>query len=111
VQGRDHGGRGVDLITQPVRSVVTVASFARNLARPTTASAPRSRYGAATPTSASSSSQYVEVHYARRLFADDARGVGYLLKDRITEVGEFLTALDRVATGGSALDPESSPGC
>jgi DNA-binding NarL/FixJ family response regulator len=51
-------------------------------------------------------SQYVEVHYARRLFADDARGVGYLLKDRITEVGEFLTALDRVAAGGSALDPE-----
>ncbi|GIJ64454.1 response regulator transcription factor [Virgisporangium aurantiacum] len=51
-------------------------------------------------------SQYVEVHYARRLFADDARGIGYLLKDRITEVAEFLTALERVAAGGSALDPE-----
>jgi DNA-binding NarL/FixJ family response regulator len=51
-------------------------------------------------------SQYVEVHYARRLFADNARGIGYLLKDRITEVSEFLTALDRVVSGGSALDPE-----
>lgn len=54
-------------------------------------------------------SQYVEVHYARRLFADDAhgaRGVGYLLKDRVSDVGEFLAALDRVAGGGSALDPE-----
>jgi DNA-binding NarL/FixJ family response regulator len=51
-------------------------------------------------------SQYVEVHHARRLFADDARGIGYLLKDRITEIAEFLTALERVAAGGSALDPE-----
>lgn len=51
-------------------------------------------------------SQYVEPLYARELIAGDARGVGYLLKDRVSQVGEFIDALRRVAAGGTALDPE-----
>ncbi|HEX3488111.1 MAG TPA: response regulator transcription factor [Streptosporangiaceae bacterium] len=51
-------------------------------------------------------SQYVETRYAARLVADDPGGVGYLLKDRVGDVDEFVTALERVATGGTALDPE-----
>jgi DNA-binding NarL/FixJ family response regulator len=51
-------------------------------------------------------SQYVEQAYATELLAGGARGVGYLLKDRIGRVEEFLDALDRVAAGGTALDPE-----
>ncbi|AUS78175.1 DNA-binding response regulator [Actinoalloteichus sp. AHMU CJ021] len=51
-------------------------------------------------------SQYVEGTYARELVADGARGVGYLLKDRVARIGEFLDALGRVAAGGTALDPE-----
>jgi DNA-binding NarL/FixJ family response regulator len=51
-------------------------------------------------------SQYVETRYAARLLADDPGGVGYLLKDRVGDVGEFVTALERVAAGGTALDPE-----
>jgi DNA-binding NarL/FixJ family response regulator len=50
-------------------------------------------------------SQYVEPTYAMELVADDAQGVGYLLKDRVSEVGEFVNAVQRVAEGGSALDP------
>ena len=50
-------------------------------------------------------SQYVEVGLAMRLLADSAEGVGYLLKDRVSEVKEFIAALRRVANGGSALDP------
>ena len=50
-------------------------------------------------------SQYVEPTYAMELIADDAQGVGYLLKDRVSEVGEFVSAVQRVADGGSALDP------
>ena len=50
-------------------------------------------------------SQYVEVGLAMRLLADSAEGVGYLLKDRVSEVKEFIAALRRVADGGSALDP------
>ena len=50
-------------------------------------------------------SQYVEVGLAMKLLADSAEGVGYLLKDRISDVGEFLSAVKRVADGGSALDP------
>ena len=50
-------------------------------------------------------SQYVEPTYAMELVADDAQGVGYLLKDRVAEVGEFVNAVLRVAEGGSALDP------
>ncbi|MCC2336421.1 response regulator transcription factor [Cellulomonas wangsupingiae] len=51
-------------------------------------------------------SQYVEQRYARELFAADARGLGYVLKDRVADVDDFLAALDRVAGGGTALDPE-----
>ncbi len=51
-------------------------------------------------------SQYVEENYAADLLAGRARGVGYLLKDRIADVGEFVDALRRVAAGGTALDPE-----
>jgi DNA-binding NarL/FixJ family response regulator len=50
-------------------------------------------------------SQYVEVGLAMKLLADSAEGVGYLLKDRISDVTEFLGAVRRVAEGGSALDP------
>jgi DNA-binding NarL/FixJ family response regulator len=51
-------------------------------------------------------SQYVEATYALELIGDDARGVGYLLKDRIADFEEFAAALRRVAAGGSVLDPE-----
>jgi DNA-binding NarL/FixJ family response regulator len=51
-------------------------------------------------------SQYVEATYALELIGDDARGVGYLLKDRIADFDEFAAALRRVAAGGSVLDPE-----
>ncbi|MBF0687372.1 MAG: response regulator transcription factor [Cellulomonas sp.] len=51
-------------------------------------------------------SQYVEQRYARELFAADARGLGYVLKDRVADVDDFLAALARVAAGGTALDPE-----
>jgi DNA-binding NarL/FixJ family response regulator len=51
-------------------------------------------------------SQYVEERYAARLLASAAGGVGYLLKDRIADVTEFIDALRRVAAGGTALDPE-----
>jgi DNA-binding NarL/FixJ family response regulator len=50
-------------------------------------------------------SQYVEIGLALKLVADSAEGVGYLLKDRISDVGEFVAAVRRVAEGGSALDP------
>ena len=51
-------------------------------------------------------SQYVERQYASELLADGAGGVGYLLKDRVADVREFVDALRRVASGGTALDPE-----
>ncbi len=51
-------------------------------------------------------SQYVEERYAVDLIAGDSRGIGYLLKDRVADVHEFLEALRRVAMGGAALDPE-----
>jgi DNA-binding NarL/FixJ family response regulator len=50
-------------------------------------------------------SQYVELGLAMKLLADSAEGVGYLLKDRISDVPEFLAAVRRVAQGGSAIDP------
>ncbi|MGI9657389.1 MAG: response regulator [Gaiellaceae bacterium] len=50
-------------------------------------------------------SQHVEAAYALELLSDNAEGVGYLLKDRVADVGEFVEALRRVAGGGSALDP------
>ncbi len=51
-------------------------------------------------------SQYVEETYARELLTDNASGVGYLLKDRVSDVAALTDALRRVASGGSALDPE-----
>jgi DNA-binding NarL/FixJ family response regulator len=51
-------------------------------------------------------SQYVEERYAVDLIAGDSRGIGYLLKDRVADVADFLEALKRVAAGGAALDPE-----
>ncbi|MER7987486.1 response regulator transcription factor [Streptomyces noursei] len=51
-------------------------------------------------------SQYVEEQYATELLAGSTRGIGYLLKDRVAEVREFVDAVVRVARGGTALDPE-----
>jgi DNA-binding NarL/FixJ family response regulator len=51
-------------------------------------------------------SQWVEERYATDLIASDTRGFGYLLKDRVADVREFLEAVRRVADGGTALDPE-----
>jgi DNA-binding NarL/FixJ family response regulator len=51
-------------------------------------------------------SQYVEERYATELLSGRPHGVGYLLKDRVADLAEFLDALDRVASKGSALDPE-----
>lgn len=51
-------------------------------------------------------SQYVEVSYADDLLADRTGAVGYLLKDRVADIAEFLDALERVASGGTVLDPE-----
>ena len=50
-------------------------------------------------------SQYVELGLAMQLLAESAEGVGYLLKDRISDVKEFVSAVQRVAAGGSAIDP------
>jgi DNA-binding NarL/FixJ family response regulator len=50
-------------------------------------------------------SQYVETRYASRLLEHNAAGVGYLLKDRVADVAEFAAALERVGSGGTALDP------
>jgi DNA-binding NarL/FixJ family response regulator len=50
-------------------------------------------------------SQYIESGYALDLLADSAEGVGYLLKDRVSDVREFAAAVQRVADGGTALDP------
>jgi DNA-binding NarL/FixJ family response regulator len=51
-------------------------------------------------------SQFVEERYATELLAGDTRAVGYLLKDRVADVAEFTEVLHRVASGGTALDPE-----
>ena len=51
-------------------------------------------------------SQYVEVSYADDLLADGGGAVGYLLKDRVTAIADFLDSLARVAAGGTVLDPE-----
>ena len=50
-------------------------------------------------------SQYVESDYAMELLSESAEGVGYLLKDRVADIGDFASAVRRVAEGGSALDP------
>lgn len=51
-------------------------------------------------------SQYVETRYASELLSGDARGVGYLLKDRVADVSDFMDALERIAAGHTVLDPE-----
>jgi DNA-binding NarL/FixJ family response regulator/class 3 adenylate cyclase len=51
-------------------------------------------------------SQYVEARHAIQLLRNATEGVGYLLKDRVSDIGEFVEALRRVASGGSAIDPE-----
>ena len=51
-------------------------------------------------------SQYVEQLYARELLADGSGAVGYLLKDRVLDGGQFVEAVNRVADGGTAMDPE-----
>lgn len=51
-------------------------------------------------------SQYVEERYASDLIAENSGGFGYLLKDRVADVGDFLEAVDKVASGGTVLDPE-----
>ncbi|RJL34538.1 LuxR C-terminal-related transcriptional regulator [Bailinhaonella thermotolerans] len=51
-------------------------------------------------------SQYVEQLYARELLSDRSGGIGYLLKDRVGDVEQFVEAVRRVAAGGTAMDPE-----
>lgn len=51
-------------------------------------------------------SQYIETRYIAQLLAENAAGLGYLLKDRVADTSEFVEALTRVATGGTALDAE-----
>jgi DNA-binding NarL/FixJ family response regulator len=51
-------------------------------------------------------SQYVEERYGRELLESGAEGTGYLLKDRVADVEEFVSALETVASGGTVLDPE-----
>lgn len=51
-------------------------------------------------------SQHIETRYALDLIADGAAGVGYLLKDRVADVDDFLSALERVADGETAIDPQ-----
>jgi DNA-binding NarL/FixJ family response regulator len=51
-------------------------------------------------------SQHLEASYMLELVGDDASGVGYLLKDRVRDVAEFVGAVERVAAGGTAFDPE-----
>ena len=51
-------------------------------------------------------SQYVEERYATELLAGDTAGLGYLLKDRVADVREFVEAARRVGAGGTALDPD-----
>jgi DNA-binding NarL/FixJ family response regulator len=51
-------------------------------------------------------SQYVEERYATELLAESTIGLGYLLKERVADVGEFIAAVHRVADGGTVLDPE-----
>jgi len=51
-------------------------------------------------------SQHLEPAYMLELVGDDASGVGYLLKDRVSDIGEFIDSVERVASGGTAFDPE-----
>ena len=75
--------------------------------RPTRGSSPRTRSASATPASRSSSCrQHVEHGVATRVLAEDPARLGYLLKDRVTDIDDFVGTLRRVAAGGTALDPQ-----
>ena len=50
-------------------------------------------------------SQYVELSYAEDLLADGRGGIGYLLKDRVSDIEDFVGAVERVAAGGTVIDP------
>jgi DNA-binding NarL/FixJ family response regulator len=52
-------------------------------------------------------SQHVETRYAAKLLATRSGGIGYLLKDRVADVADFVSALSRIAEGGTVLDPEA----
>ena len=54
-------------------------------------------------------SQYVEEQYATELLASDSQGIGYLLKERVADVADFVDACQRVAAGGTVLDPGRRP--
>src|SRR6266404_608436 len=74
---------------------------------PTRASGPRWPPGARCPACRCwCSPQYVEQLYARELLASGSGGIGYLLKDRVFDSGQFVDAVRRVAAGGTAMDPE-----
>ena len=98
----------IGLVTAVERDVPTSASSTFACRRPTRtkASARPSRSAALARNGRTRASQYVEERYATELLSGDTRGVGYLLKDRVADVREFLDALRRVADGGTALDPE-----
>jgi DNA-binding NarL/FixJ family response regulator len=51
-------------------------------------------------------SQYVEENYASELLSGDLRGIAYVLKDRVTDVGQFLETVERIGAGGTAIDPD-----
>jgi DNA-binding NarL/FixJ family response regulator len=51
-------------------------------------------------------SQYVEENYASELLSGELSGIAYILKDRVTDVGQFLETVERIAAGGTAIDPE-----
>ena len=72
----------------------------------TRVSRPPWRRGARNPTSRCWLSQYGEERYGRELLESGAEGTGYLLKDRVADVGEFVSALEEVGSGGTVLDPE-----
>jgi hypothetical protein len=73
---------------------------------PTRDCGPRYRPGAGTGTPVLVLSQYVEVSYADDLLADRTGAVGYLLKDWVAAIADFLDSLARVAAGATVLDPE-----
>ena len=66
----------------------------------------KEKLGVAAPPDLTRVSQYVETRYAADLLRTRSGGVGYLLKDRVADVGEFVDAITRVAAGGTAFDPE-----
>ena len=99
-----------DALVHAVRSNGPTSRSSTSACRPasaTRASAPRSSCAARARRRRSSSSRSTSsTTYATELLADGRGGVGYLLKDRIMDVDDFVDAVRRVAEGGTALDPE-----